>query len=144
METSAAMHERFDRAEGVAGSSDRNFGLTFAAVGAIVALWPLLGGEPPRWWLIGTAVALVAVSLFAASILSPFNRLWLRFGLLLHRIVNPVVLGVVFYGVLTPLAFVLRAAGKDSLRLKVDRAAASYWIARDPPGPTPKSMNRQF
>lgn len=138
------MHEEFDRAEEVKGSSDRGFGLTFATVGAVVALWPLTSGSEPRWWLLAAAVAVAAISLIAAPILHPLNRLWLRFGLMLHRIVSPVVLGVVFYGVLTPVGLILRARGKDPLRLSLDKGAASYWITREPPGPAPKSMDRQF
>ena len=138
------MHERFDRSEEVTGSSDRSFGLTFAAVGAIVALWPWLDGAQPRWWLLASAAALVAISLFAAPILRPFNRIWMRFGLLLHRIVNPIVLAIVFYGVLTPLGLMLRVGGKDPLRLRFDKAATSYWRLRQPPGPAPKTMSRQF
>ncbi len=136
--------EQLNRVDQVEGSSDRSFGLTFAAVGAVVALWPLTSGSEPRWWLLASAAALAAISFIAAPILHPLNRLWLGIGLMLHRIVSPVVLGVVFYGVLTPTGLILRARGKDLLRLRLDKGAASYWITREPPGPTPKSMHRQF
>ncbi len=138
------MHERLDRTEDVKGSSNRSFGLTFAVVGLLVALWPLLDGAAPRWWLLGLAAALTAISMVVPRILRPLNKLWLRFGLLLHRIVSPIVLGIIFFGVITPLGLALRLRGKDPLRLRSEPTAASYWIERRPPGPAPKSMSRQF
>jgi predicted membrane metal-binding protein len=141
---SAGLHERLDRSGELETSSDRGFGLTFAIVGAIVALWPLLEGGPPRWWLLLAVAGLVAISLAAPHRLRPFNRVWTRLGLLLNRLVSPVVLGAIFFGVITPFGMALRALGKDPLRLRVDAAAASYWIERRPPGPAPGSMTRQF
>jgi predicted membrane metal-binding protein len=138
------MHEQLDRSEEVKGSSDRNFGLTFAAVGTVIALWPLTHGESPRWWWLAAAAALTIVSLTVPHVLHSLNRAWLRIGLLLNRIVSPIVLGIVFYGVLAPLGLASRAAGKDPLQLRFDNSASSYWIARDPPGPAPKSMIRLF
>jgi predicted membrane metal-binding protein len=138
------MHEQLDRMEEAKGSSERSFGLTFAAVGVIAALWPLLHGGPPRVWLLAVAVGLVVISLFAAWTLRPLNRLWSRLGLLLNRVVSPIVLGVIFYAVVTPVGFVLRARGRDLLRLRFDQTAPSYWIVREPPGPRPNTMNRQF
>jgi hypothetical protein len=137
-------HEQLDRPEEVKGSSDRSFGLTFAVVGAIIALWPLLHGASPRWWLLAVAAVLAAVSLTVPHVLHPLNRIWLKIGLLLNRIVSPIVLGIIFYGVLTPLGAAMRLGGKDPLRLRFEKDAASYWIVREPPGPAPKSMTRQF
>jgi Saxitoxin biosynthesis operon protein SxtJ len=95
-------------------------------------------------WLLAVAVGLVVISLFAAWTLRPLNRLWSRLGLLLNRVVSPIVLGVIFYAVVTPVGFVLRARGRDLLRLRFDQTAPSYWIVREPPGPRPNTMNRQF
>jgi hypothetical protein len=72
------------------------------------------------------------------------NRLWLRFGLLLNRIVSPIVLGFLFYAVITPTGMIIRRAGRDPLRLQWDANAASYWIERRPPGPAPETMSNQF
>jgi hypothetical protein len=113
-------------------------------VGAIFALWPLWRGEAPRWWLLAVVAALVAVSLWVPRILRPLNRIWLKIGLLLNKVVSPIVLGIVFFGVLTPLGAVLRMRGKDPLRLRFEKDAPSYWIMRQPPGPAPRSMTRQF
>jgi hypothetical protein len=72
------------------------------------------------------------------------DRLWLRVGLVLHRVVNPLVLGVMFYGVITPFGLAMRWAGRDPLRKRFDPLAQSYWIERRPPGPAPETMSNQF
>ncbi len=77
-------------------------------------------------------------------ILNPLNRLWLKFGLLLYKVVNPIVLGLLFFVTIAPIGLVMRMFGKDFLRLKLDRDAKSYWIERAPPGPPPQSMKNQF
>lgn len=124
--------------------SERAFGLVFSAVFLIVALWPLMGAGGPRPWALLVAAALFVVSFAAPAWLAPASRLWLRFGELLHRIVSPAILALMFYGVVLPTGLVLRALGKDPLRLRFDRGAASYWIRRDPPGPGPESFRDQF
>jgi hypothetical protein len=136
--------ESFERDEPVHGSSDRSFGLVFTALFLIVGLAPLLHGRPVRLWSIALAAAFLGVALGRASLLAPLNRLWTRFGLLLHRVVNPIVMGAIFYLAITPFGIVMRLAGKDPLRRGFDRTAASYWIDRTPPGPPPQSMSNQF
>ena len=136
-------HEEFHRDEEFKYSSNRSFGLTFAAVFFILAavswwknhhLWPYLGP---------IGAVFLAVSLTIPAALAWPNRQWARFGLLLHRIVNPLVMGFLFYLVVTPIGLAARLAGKDFLRLKRD-ASASYWIDRTPPGPSPDSMRNQY
>ena len=124
--------------------SDRNFGIVFACVFAIIGLWPMLHGSGLRLWALAVAVACLAASMLRPQLLSPLNQLWFRFGLLLHHVVNPVLMVVIYYGAVVPTGLVLRASGKDVLRLKLDRSAASYWIVRDPPGPAVGSMEKQF
>jgi len=75
--------------------------------------------------------------------LAPLNKWWTKLGLLLYRVVSPIVLGLLFYVTLTPIALVMRLLGKDPLRLRRDPDAASYWIDRSPP-PAPESMKNQF
>ena len=77
-------------------------------------------------------------------VLRPLNRLWFLLGMALHKVVNPLVMGFLFYLTVTPMALFMRLAGKDPLRLKFDRQAKSYWIKRQPAGPAPESMRRQF
>src|SRR5438093_1623729 len=129
------MHEQLHRTDDVKGPSDRSFGITFSVMGAILALWPLLDNEAPRWLLLGVVAALAAVSVTVPQILRPLNRIWLQIGLLLHRIVSPIILGIVFYGLLTPLGLAMRSVGKNPLRLHFEKDAPSYWIHRRPPGP---------
>ncbi|MBT3401824.1 MAG: hypothetical protein HN420_17765, partial [Rhodospirillaceae bacterium] len=90
------------------------------------------------------AIAFLAIAFLRPGLLAPLNRLWTRFGLLLHRIVNPIVMGFLFYLTVTPMALIMRALGKDLLRLKRDPEAKSYWIERTPPGPAPDTMSNQF
>ena len=84
------------------------------------------------------------LALAAPAFLGPLNRLWTKFGLLLHRIVNPVVLGLMFYIAVVPVALIMRLLGKDPLQRRFDPQADSYWQPRNPPGPAPKSMVDQF
>ncbi len=126
------------------GGSDRGFGIVFAVVFTGVGGWPLLGGEPPRWWALAVAGVVLVTALVRADWLAPFNRVWTRVGLVLAHLVNPVVLAVIYVAVVTPTGLVMRALGKDPLRLRRDPRAASYWIHRDPPGPEPESMANQF
>ena len=137
-------HEDFRREGAVKPSSDRAFGLVFAMVFALIALWPLLDDAPPRWWALAVAGGFACLALAAPKLLAPANRLWSGFGLLLGRVVNPLVMGLLFYLVVTPTGLIMRAFGKDPLRLARDPDAASYWIERTPPGPAPGGMPRQF
>ena len=82
--------------------------------------------------------------MFAPRLLQPLNRLWFKLGLLLHHVVNPVIMALMFYGAMLPMALLLRWLGKDLLRLKREPEAQSYWIAREPPAPAPGSMSKQF
>lgn len=140
----AALHEEFSHKTETKGSSDRSFGLVFAAFFTLVALAPLRHGGSIRLWAVVLAALFLAVSIVRASLLSPLNRLWLKLGLLLGKIVNPIVMGLVFFVVVVPTALLFRLQGKDKLRLKADRSAKSYWIVRTPPGPSPESMANQF
>ena len=137
-------HESYERQEEIRGSSDRSFGIVFAVVFALVGLLPLVSGGAVRLWSLAIGAAFLLVALAIPSILAPLNRLWLRFGLLLHKIVSPLVLGIMFFLVITPMGVLMRAFGKDLLRLKLDRQLASYWIERTPPGPPPESLRDQF
>lgn len=137
-------HEDLSRAQTVKASSDRFFGLTFFVVLLVIALWPLLSQGAVRPVALGIALAFLAVSLAAPAWLAPLNRLWLKFGELLHRITSPIILGVMFFGVITPVGWLMRLAGKDLLSLKFDRSASSYWVRREPPGPEKSSLKQQF
>jgi hypothetical protein len=137
-------HEDLTREEHIEGSSDRSFGFVFAVVFFLIAAYPLIHGHQVRWWAIAVAGAFGLAAIALPSVLALPNRLWLKFGLLLGKVVSPIALGVLFYLVFLPIGILMRLAGKDPLRLKRDGEAASYWIRRDPPGPPPGSMTNQF
>lgn len=139
-----AAHEEFRERDEIKGSSDRSFGIVFTVVFTIIGLFPLLTGGGLRWWSIGLAALILFVALTYPKILAPFNRLWMRFGLLLHRIVNPLVMGLLFFLVVTPIALIMRVLGKRPLQLATDADAKTYWISREPPGPAPETMKQQF
>lgn len=137
-------HEDLSREDEVEGSSDRAFGFVFAAVFLIIAAFPLLNAGAPRWWSVGVAAAFGVVAIVKPVLLAGANKLWMKFGLLLAKVVSPIALGILFYLVFMPIGLLMRVSGKDPLRLKFDPAAKSYWIPREPPGPPPTSMTNQF
>jgi hypothetical protein len=128
--------------EDVVGPSDRSFGLVFTVVFTLIGLLPLWRGAGPRRWAVGVAIVIALLTLVWPRALAPANRLWLRIGLLLHKIVNPLVMGVIFYLVVTPFGFVMRRRNKGlTATLRRDDNAATYWISRsDASSP----MNQQF
>lgn len=128
----------------LAPPGERSFGIVFAVVFLLVGSWPMLAGELPRWWALALAGAFLLAGLALPRILRPLNSVWLRFGLLLHRITSPIILAMLFYLTVLPTGLVMRALGKDLLRLRFDRNARSYWIERSPPGPEPESLRNQF
>ena len=138
------MHENLDKEEEVKVSSDRSFGIVFTLVFLAMGIWMVLGSHPEGWLFLAGSVILFVVTLARPSILSPLNRAWFKFGLLLGQVVNPLILGVVFFLVITPIAVIRRLLGKDSLRLKSKPSLESYWIDRNPLGPKPNSMTKQF
>ena len=137
-------HEDFGREDGPKSGSERSFGIVFAVVFTIIGLWPLWDGGPFRLWALAGAGIFLAAGLFFPALLRPFNRLWFNFGMALHNIVNPLVMGLLFYLTVTPIALIMRVTGKDPLNRKFDPQAKSYWIVRDPAGPAPDTMRRQF
>ena len=125
-------------------SSNRAFGFVFSTIFMLIAVYPLLESGIVRVWSLIVAGIFLLFSLFAPSILAPVNRLWMKFGDLLHRIVSPLALGIVFFVTVLPTGLLLRLFGKDPLRLRFDLGAQSYWIKRDPHGPAAESLNNQF
>jgi hypothetical protein len=146
-----SFHEDFSRKEEVKGASDRGFGLTVGgillAIAAVRAGLDLWHGTASGWLegtLAGIGFFLVVFGLAAPAHLAPLNRAWTRLGLVLFKVVNPVVLGVIYLSTIVPIGLTMRLMGRDLLNLKLDRQAASYWVVREPPGPPPETMTRQF
>ncbi|MBK6687080.1 MAG: hypothetical protein IPG45_21610 [Deltaproteobacteria bacterium] len=130
--------------EALVVASDRSFGVVMAVAFGVVGGLPLLRGGEPRLWSLGLAVAFGLTTAVRPSLLHPLNVVWAHLGALLNKIVSPLVLGAMFFLVITPMGLYQRARGRDLLRLKRDAASPSYWIPRDPPGPAPESMRNQF
>ena len=138
-------HEDFSRNQAVEMGSERGFAIVFAMVFLATSIW--LYYQKQELWSYGLAGLAGCFTLLAFTIpkvLRPLNALWFQFGMMLHKIINPIVLGLVFFAVLTPVAILMRLFGKTPLPLAPNPEAETYWIPRDPPGPDPKSMKRQF
>ena len=138
------MHENLNREEEIKVSSDQSFGIVFTLVFLAVGVWVVSEGQSKGWIFFVSAVLFFVVAIARPSILGPLNRAWAKFGLLLGQVFNPLLLGVIFFLVVTPIAVVLRLWGKDSLHLKSKPALKSYWIDRSPVGPKFGSMAKQF
>jgi len=125
--------------------SNRTFGLLFIGVFAILGAYGLWRGwaiELIKTFFIISGV-LIVITLLAPKLLTPFNKAWYQLGLLLGKVVSPIVLGVIFFIVITPVAIVTRLAGRDALKLRKQNVD-SHWIDRKPPGPEPESFKEQF
>jgi hypothetical protein len=140
---SGSSHETLWRPDEVLGPSNRSFGLTLAGVFAALGAISLWRGLERGAWELGLAVALLAVAGFAPGMLAPLNRVWTWIGRGLNRVVSPLLVIVLFYGVVTPTGLAMRAVGKDPLRLRRDPQSSSYWIdCRE--GSKTSDMRRQF
>jgi len=138
------LHETLSRDEDVPRASERSFGIVFAVVFGVIAAWPLFNGNGLRIWALIVALLFAGLGLFAPFVLKPLNTAWLAFGYVLHKIVSPVIMGVVYAVAVVPTGLYLRLSGRDPLRLKLDKSANTYWQKREPPGPPPGSLKNQF
>lgn len=132
----------FDRHHTEKVGSERSFGLVFAVVFGVIGLWPLIGGHSVRIWSLAIAAVFLVLAFARPAVLRPLNLLWFRFGLLLGRIVAPIVMALIFYVAVVPTGLIMKLLGKDILRLRFDRDVETYWIAREN-GPE-SSMKNQF
>ena len=142
----SSTHEQFDKRDDVKAPSERSFGITFAVVFALLAAFSYWhrGAGTTFTVTISVSIIFAAVTLMAPRILRPLNLIWLKFGLLLHKIVNPLIMGILFFGIFTPMGVVMRIFGVDFLRTKRKPAAASYWIAKSDEAIPDSSMKNQF
>jgi hypothetical protein len=140
-------HEAVRAHTEIKGSSDRAFGLTVGGILAVIGLIRGVFGTGLDVWtvvLVGVGLLLVALGLVAASTLAPLNRAWTKLGLILFKVVNPVVLFLIFVLTVVPTGLIMRWLGRDLLRLRRDPSVVSYWIERQPPGPEPEGLRNQF
>ncbi|MCK0169488.1 SxtJ family membrane protein [Aliiroseovarius sp. S1123] len=134
------MSEHISKTDVTMGS-DRSFGLVFGSVAALITLYLLIRGG--AYWSITAALAagFCVLALVRPGFLNPLNKLWFKFGLLLHGVISPVVMFLVFVIAFVPIALIFRAKGNDPLDRKLDPDAQSYWRPREV---KPESMSRQF
>ena len=120
-------------------SSNKNFGIVFFFVFLIVSLYPLLNGGIIRYWSLVLSILFLILGLLNSNILTPLNKLWFKFGIFLGKIFSPLIMGLIFFLVVTPIAFIMRLLGKDVLNLKYNNNN-SYWIEKV--GPKSKMKNQ--
>ena len=120
--------------------SNRSFGIVFCIVFLIIALYPLTNLGEIRIWALIISICFFILGLIKSSLLSPFNKLWFRFGIFLGKIISPLVMGVIFFLVVTPIAILMRLLGKDLLNLKFSNNN-TYWIEKNEPK---SKMKNQF
>jgi hypothetical protein len=126
-------------------ASEFSFGLVFGGFFTIVAFWPaLVHGNRPHWWALPVALIFAGCAFFTPRALAPLNWLWAKIGLTLHRIVNPLLMALIYFGAVVPMGLVMRARGRDFLRLKREKETDSYWIPRVTANAKAMSLLKQF
>lgn len=136
-------HEDLTRSFKEKSTSDRSFGWLFGTFFVLVGLWPLLRAGAVRGWALVVGSGFLLVAQLRPTLLSKANSLWMKLSVLVSRIMNPMVIGVLFFVVVAPVGLLRRLFGKDVLRLR-RHGGPSYWILRDPPGPESHTMTNQF
>ena len=121
-------------------SSLRSFGILFSIVFIIITFWPLLNGNKPYYWLLLPSSIFLILGILKSKILIPLNKIWIKFGYLLGAIIAPIVMGIIFFLIVTPIGFIMRIFGKDFLSLKFKKELNTYWLKRK----NVKSMKKQF
>ena len=121
--------------------SNKNFGLVFFIVFLLIAIWPLLDGGSIRVSSLLVSLIFLILGLMNSKLLSPLNKIWFKFGLLLGSIISPIIMGIIFFLVITPIGIFMKLLGKDLLNNKYDNKKKSYWINRDK---TKSTMKQQF
>ena len=120
-------------------SSNRSFGIVFFIVFLLIALYPLLKGNDLRIWSLLISFIFLALGLINSKILTPLNKLWFKFGLLLGKFISPLIMGIIFFIVVTPIGIIMRLLKKDLLNLEYNKKE-SYWIVKT--GPKSKMKNQ--
>mgnify|MGYP001389127670 FL=1 len=120
-------------------SSNRSFGVVFFVVFLLIAFYPLLNNNEIRLWSLIVSVLFLILGILNSKILSPLNKIWFKFGLLLGKIISPIIMGVIFFLVVTPIGFIMKLLGKDLINLKFNNEK-SYWIQKS--GPKSKMKNQ--
>ena len=120
-------------------SSNRSFGIVFFIVFSLIALYPLTYSGEIRIWSVIISIIFLVLGLLNSKILAPLNKLWFKFGIFLGKIISPIIMGIIFFLVVTPIGLTMRIFGKDVLNLKYNKNK-SYWIEKN--GPKSKMKNQ--
>ena len=120
--------------------SNRNFGLVFFVFFLIIGLWPLLGTNEIRYWSIFFSIIFFLLGITNSKLLNPLNKIWFNFGILLGKMISPLVMVIIFFLIITPIGVIMRVFGKDILSLKYNKKNKSYWIEKI--GPKSKMKNQ--
>ena len=144
VEPTMSAHEDFHREEVQRLPSNRSFGIIFAVVFLVIGAAPAVRRHEVRWWALAFSLGFLVLGAMQSPLLTPLNRLWMRFASFLHRLISPVILGLVFATTVIPVGLILRWLGKDPMKRRWEAQMPSYWIPRTPPGPAPESMKNQF
>ena len=119
--------------------SNKSFGIVFFIVFLLIAIYPLINNGELRIWSLIIAIIFLILGLVNSKVLTPLNKLWFKFGLLLGKVVSPLIMGIIFFLVVTPTALIMRIIGKDLLNLRFNNKK-SYWIEKT--GPKSKMKNQ--
>ena len=120
--------------------SNRSFGIVFFVVFLIISIWPLLDEKELRYWPLIVSIIFLILGILKSNILTPLNKVWFKFGILLGNIISPIIMAFIFFLVVTPISFIMKIFGKDILNLKKNNNS-SYWIKKDKQS---DSMRKQF
>ena len=120
-------------------SSNRSFGIVFFIVFLLIAFYPLLKGDDLRIWSLIISFIFLILGLINSKLLTPLNRIWFKFGLLLGKFISPLIMGIIFFVVVTPIGIIMRLLKKDLLNLRYNKKE-TYWI--DKSGPKSKMKNQ--
>ena len=121
--------------------SNKSFGFLFFIVFLVISLWPLKSQEDLRLWALILSLIFLILGVLNSKLLTPLNKLWFRFGIILGAFMSPIIMGLVFFIVVTPTGILMRIFGKDLLRLKMHKNMNSYWISREK---IKSTMKKQF
>ena len=110
--------------------SNKSFGIVFSIVFLIIAFWPMLNGNEINYWLLAISIVFLILGLINSKILTPLNKIWYKFGILLGNVVGPIVMGIIFFLIVTPTSIIMKLLGKDLLNLKKNNND-SYWIEKN-------------
>ncbi len=126
--------------ENIKISSNRSFGIVFFVVFLLIALYPIINQSDVRLWSLIISFLFLVLGILNSKLLSPLNKLWFKFGLFLGKIISPIVMGIIFFLVVTPIGLLMRLLKKDLLKIKFN-SDETYWLKKNDPN---NRMNKQF